>query len=198
VLAPTFTVIVDAPPAVTDAGLKLTVVPAGWPLALKVTVGAGPVMTAVPIVDVPLPPCWMLRLVGLAVIEKSDGGAAVTVNATAVVRVALAPVPVTVTVYVPGVVLPPTFTVIVEELPAVMVVGLNAIVTPAGWPVALSVTLCVAPAVTAVAIVDVPLAPCWMLRLDGFALIEKSDAVTVSPTVVVCVTLAPVPVTVIV
>jgi hypothetical protein len=29
---------VDEPPADTDAGLKLTVAPAGWPLALNVTV----------------------------------------------------------------------------------------------------------------------------------------------------------------
>jgi len=51
---------------------------------------------------------------------------------------------------------------------------------------------------TAVPIVEAPLPPCWMLRLVGLALIEKSDAVTVRPTVVVCVALVPVPVTVIV
>jgi hypothetical protein len=32
------TVIVDEPPAVTDVGLKLTVVPDGCPLALRLTV----------------------------------------------------------------------------------------------------------------------------------------------------------------
>ncbi len=79
----------------------------------------------------------------------------------------LAPVPVTVTGYVPGVVVPPTVTVIVDEAPAVSVVGLNAIVTPDGCPLALSVTDCAAPFVTAVLIVDVPFEPCWMLRLVG-------------------------------
>jgi len=49
-----------------------------------------------------------------------------------------------------------------------------------------------------VPIVDVPFEPCWTLRLLGLALIEKSDAVTVSPTVVVCVPLEPVAVMVIV
>ena len=69
--APTLTVIVEEPPAVTEAGLKLTVVPAGWPLALRLTVCAEPVVTAVLIVEVPLPPCWTLTEVGLAAIEKS-------------------------------------------------------------------------------------------------------------------------------
>ena len=66
------TVIVEEPPAVTDVGLKLTVVPAGWPLALSATDCAAPLVTAVEIVDVPLPPWAMLRLLGLALIEKSD------------------------------------------------------------------------------------------------------------------------------
>ena len=56
--------------------------------------------TAVPIVDVPLVPCAIVRLVGDAVIAKSDGGAAVTVSVTPTEWVALPPVPVTVTAYV--------------------------------------------------------------------------------------------------
>jgi hypothetical protein len=101
-------------------------------------------------------------------------------------------------VYVPGVVLAPALTVIVEELPAATVVGLKLIVTPDGCPLALSVTDCAAPEVTAVLTVDVPLLPCCTLRSVGFAAIEKSDAVTVRETEVVCVPLVPVPVTVIV
>ncbi len=54
--------------------------------------------------------------------------------------VALAPVPVTVIAYVPGVVPPPTLTVIVEELPAATEVGANETVVPAGCPDALSAT----------------------------------------------------------
>ena len=101
-------------------------------------------------------------------------------------------------VYVPVAVALLAFTVIVEELPAVTVAGLKPIVTPAGSPVALSVTDWAAPEVTAVLIVDVPLFPCCTLMSAGLAAIEKSDAVTVRATVVECVALAPVPVTVIV
>ena len=72
-LAPTATVIVDEFPEATEAGLKLTVVPAGWPLALRATVCEPPLVIAVPIVDVPLAPCAALRLVGVALIEKSAG-----------------------------------------------------------------------------------------------------------------------------
>ena len=92
------TVIVEEPPAVTDDGLKLTVVPAGWPLALNATDCAEPLVTAVEIVEVPLPPCATLKLLGLELIEKSDGGAAVTVRLTVVECVTLVPVPVTVIV----------------------------------------------------------------------------------------------------
>jgi hypothetical protein len=98
VLAPTFTVIVDELPAVSEAGLKLTVVPAGRPLALSETVCAEPFVTAVPIVDVALAPWTIVRLLGLAEREKSGGGGAVTVRLTAAECVALAPVPVTVSV----------------------------------------------------------------------------------------------------
>jgi hypothetical protein len=181
------TVIVDEPPVLTDVGLKLTVAPAGWPLALNEIVCAAPVSTAVPIVDVPFAPCATEMLLGDAVSAKSDGGAAVTVRLTVAERVAVCPLPVTVMVYVPGVVLAPALTVIVEELPAATVVGLKLIVTPDGCPLALSVTDCAAPDVTAVLTVDAPLPPCCTLRSTGFAAIEKSEAVTVRETAVVCV-----------
>ena len=61
---------------------------------------------------------------------------------------------------------------------------MNEIVTPAGWPLALRLTLCAAPLSTAVPIVDVPLCPWATLRLLGLAEIEKSDATTLSATVV--------------
>jgi hypothetical protein len=98
VVEPTLTVIVDELPAVTEVGLKLTVVPAGAPLELSETVCAAPFVTAVPIVDVPLAPCTIVKLFGAAEMEKSGGGGAVTVRLTDVECVALAPVPVTVIV----------------------------------------------------------------------------------------------------
>jgi hypothetical protein len=124
----------------TEAGLKVAVVPAGTPPALNEIVCTEPLSTAVPIVDVPLAPCAIETLLGDAVSAKSDAGAAVTVSATSTEWVAVGPVPVTVIVYGPVAVVLLAVTVIVEELPAVTVAGLNAIVTPAGRPVALSVT----------------------------------------------------------
>src|SRR6267378_2194386 len=79
----------------------------------------------------------------------------------------------------------------VELLPAATAVGLNDAVAPAGRPVALKLTFCAEPLVTAVEIVDVPLEPCWTETLVGFAPIEKSfggGAVSVSVEVPPAVT----------
>jgi hypothetical protein len=84
-------------PAVTDAGLKLAETPAGSAPMLSETVCADPLVTAVEMVDVPLPPCGALAFVAL--IEKSDGGGVVTVSVTVAVCVnPVAPAPVTVIV----------------------------------------------------------------------------------------------------
>ena len=83
-----------------------------------------------------------------------------------------------------------TATVIVDEPPAVTDEGLKPTVAPVGCPLAANATDCAAPLVTAVEIVEVPLAPRATVTLDGLALSEKSaggGAVTVSATVVVCV-----------
>ena len=196
--APTVSVSVEELPAVTVAGLKLAVAPAGRPEALSATDCAASTVTAVEIVDVPLAPCAKLTLAGAAETEKSVG-AAVTVSVTVVVWVALVPLPTTVSVYVPGAVAAPAVTVIVDEPPAVMLDGAKPTVVPAGAPVALKETLCADPFVTAVETVDFALAPCTTLTVVGLAASEKSDdgaAETVSATVVVCVALVPVPVTV--
>src|SRR5439155_22935881 len=78
--------------------------PAGSPLAESVTVSADPLMAAVEIVDVALPPCTADRLLGFALIEKSLGAGVVIVSVTAVLWVALGALPVTVFVYLTGVV----------------------------------------------------------------------------------------------
>ncbi len=152
-------------------------------------------------VEGPLSPWTKERLVGFALIEKSsDGGAAVTVKLTEVLCIALVAVPVTVRVYVPGAAVPAP-TVSVELPPAVTEVGLSVAVAPAGVPLTVRSTVSAAPLVTAVEMVDVPFAPCARERLAGLALIEKSfatGAVIVNVTGVLCVALAPVPVTVIV
>src|SRR5712691_7435665 len=120
VLVPTATVMVEEPPAATDVGLKLTVVPAGWPLALRLTVCAAPLVTAVEIVAPSVAPSPMLRLPGVAAIEKS---------AAVIVRP-------------PGVVVAPTLTVMREEPLAVTYAGLKLTVVPAGRPLALRLTVC--------------------------------------------------------
>ena len=94
VVAPaTVAVSVEEPPALTEPGLNEIVTPEGRPLALRLTLWAAPLSTAVETVDVPFCPCATLMLLGLAEIEKSD---AVTVRATVVVWLPLAAVPVTV------------------------------------------------------------------------------------------------------
>jgi hypothetical protein len=93
---------------------------------------ANPLTIAVAIVELPFEPWAMLRLFGFALIEKSDGGAAVTLSVTDVVCVALVPVPEIVIVYVPVAVPAPTLTVMVEEPPAVTEAGLKPTVVPAG------------------------------------------------------------------
>jgi len=89
-------VVVELPPAVTALGLKVAAAPAGSPLALKVTVCADPLTTAVAMVDVTVCPCSVLTLGGLALIEKSSDAGALTASAMVVAWLAEAPVPVTV------------------------------------------------------------------------------------------------------
>ncbi len=48
---------VPEPGAAIDVGLKLTVTPVGWPVAVKATAESKPPETVVVIVDVPLLPC---------------------------------------------------------------------------------------------------------------------------------------------
>src|SRR5205809_7948271 len=95
VAAPTLKVNVEPPPAVVVGGLNEAVAPGGTPLALSVTVSAEPLVTAVEMVDVALPPCTADTLPGFAPIEKSLG-AAVTVSVTVVLWGAAEAVPVTV------------------------------------------------------------------------------------------------------
>jgi hypothetical protein len=54
----------------TDVGLKVTEICDGW-LAERLMFCAAPIVTRVLIVEVPLEPCPMVRLVGVAEMEKS-------------------------------------------------------------------------------------------------------------------------------
>ena len=100
----------------------------------------------------------------------------------------------------PGVVEAPTLNVSVELAPALTEAGLNEAVVPVGRAPVLRVMLSALPLVRTVEMVEVPVPPCATETELGFALIEKSfgggGAVTVRFTVVECVALAAVPVTV--
>ncbi len=58
-------------PAVTEVGLSEAVGPEGETLAERLMVPTEPLVTAVLMVEVALLPCAIVRLVGLALIEKS-------------------------------------------------------------------------------------------------------------------------------
>ena len=95
-LDPTVIVIVELPPpgAAIELGLKLTVVPLGAPLAVRLIALLKPPLTVVVIVEVPELPCPTLTEVGEPVSAKLAGTA--TVRATVVLCWIPPPVPVTV------------------------------------------------------------------------------------------------------
>jgi len=126
----------------------------------------------------------------------------VTVTVTVVVCVFPPPFPVTVIVDVPSAALLPAAIVIVEvpEPGAATVAGLKLTVTPRGWPEADSAIDELKPFNAVVVIVEVPEVRRATVTALGEALMLKSAPAvnTVRETAVVCVTPAPVPVTVIV
>jgi hypothetical protein len=120
----------------------------------------------------------------------------VTVSEIVVACDADALVPLTTMLYVPAAAVPVAI-VSVELPPAVMVDEENDALAPAGRPLAESATLCAAPDVTVVEIVLVAVAPWSAVTAVGLALMAKSaGAVTVRVTVVACVSVVPVAVTV--
>src|SRR5258708_13891159 len=68
---PTVTVSVEELPAITEVGFSEALGPEGETIAVRLMVPGEPWVTAVLIVEVPLLPCAIDRLVGLALIEKS-------------------------------------------------------------------------------------------------------------------------------
>ena len=162
VLDPTAIVIVElpAPGAAIGLGLKLTVVPLGAPLAVRLIALLNPPLTVVAIVEVPELPCATLTEVGEPVSVKL--AAAVTVRVTVALCWVSPPFPSTVIGYVPAAVLEPTAIVIVELPPpgAAIVLGLKLTVVPLGAPVAERLMALLKPPLTVVVIVEVPLPPC--------------------------------------
>jgi hypothetical protein len=158
---------------VTLVGLKLALAPAGEPLMERLMVWALPLVTAVEMVELPPLPCSRLMELGLALIEKSFGGGAITVNVTVAACVADEAVPVTVRVYVPGDAVP-ALTESVENPPALTLVGFTLAVTPWGAPLTTRLIVSALPLTTEVEMVDVPPAFAPSESEVGEAWMEKS------------------------
>jgi len=151
-------VMVEVPAPVIEVGLKLTVTPAGWPVADKVMAELKPPVTVLLMVEPPELPCATETEAGAAPMEKLGGP--VTVRETVVVWLVLPEVPVTVMLYVPVTVDEATAIVMVEVPAPVIEVGLKLTVTPVGWPVADKVTAESKPPVTTLLMVELPELPC--------------------------------------
>jgi hypothetical protein len=122
-----------------------------------------------------------------------------TFSVTIVVCGPLVAMPLTVSGYEPAATDGLANSVNVAEPPAVTVAGLNDAVTPLGAPVTDNAMDCAEPAAIAVLMVVLVEAPAVMLTEGGEAAREKSFApvlVIVTDTVVECVPLPAVPVTV--
>ena len=117
-----------------EAGLKLTVTPAGWPLAVKATAESNPPETVEVMTAVPLEPSSRYPDEGDAERVNVPVVAAVTVSETVVVSVVVPEVPFTVMLYVPEAVEEATVIVMVEVPDPVTEDGLKPIVTPVGCP----------------------------------------------------------------
>jgi hypothetical protein len=152
-------------------GLTLGVTPLGNPLTLKDTGAVNPPVRVIVIVVIPLPPGFIIRLVGLAEIEKSGVSGALTVRLMGILCVKPPPAPVIVTVAGPVVAVLDAAKVRALAFPVVEV-GLKLAVTPAGNPLALNATLPVKPPVRVIVIVLIPLAPRSIVRLVGLAVSE--------------------------
>jgi len=164
------------PGAAIDAGLKLTVTPAGRPEAEREIAELNPPLTAVEIVALPELPWATDRLVGEPLSVKAGVAVAVTVRATVVVCVTPLPVAVTVTLLVPVVAVLLAVKVRVElPLPGAPIdVGLKLAVTPVGRPEAEREIAELNPPLTVVEIAVLPEPPGATDKLVGEALKAKS------------------------
>ena len=164
---------------VVEIGLKLAVTPLGNPLALKATLPVKAPTRVMAIVLATLAPRFTVRMVGVALSDKSGAWFTVTINC--VERVNPPPVPVTVTVIIPSVAELDAVRVSALLVP-VVVAGLNVAVTPLGNPLALKATLAENPPLRVIVIELVPLAPRLIVKVEGFAEIVKFAASGVALT----------------
>jgi hypothetical protein len=156
------------PVPVDEAGLNVAVTPLGKPVALRPTPLVKPPVRVIVIVLALLAPRFTVRLDGLAERVKSGVGGALIVRINVVERVSPPPEPLMVTLVIPVAAVLDAAKVN-ALLPPVVEGGLNVAVTPLGSPVTLKATALVNPPVRAIVIVLAPLAPRFMVRLEGEA-----------------------------
>ena len=151
------TVSVKTLEVVEDVGLNAAVTPLGWPVAANDTLPVKGLTSVTVIVSVPLAP-WAIDRVAAEGLSVKVPDTGVTVSEMEVVTgVSVPEVPVMVIGYVPATV--EEATVNVSTLDVAEDVGLNAAVTPLGWPVAANDTLPVKGLTSVTVMVSVPLEP---------------------------------------
>ena len=146
-------------------GLKDAVTPLGRPDADKLTLPLKPFSGLTLMVLVPLAPCAIVKVLGVAVSVKLGGAVTVREIVVACDKPPDAPETVTVAVPVAAVLLAASVRVLVPPVP----VGLNDAVTPLGRPDADKLTLLLKPFCGVTVMVPVPLVPWTRLRTFGEA-----------------------------
>jgi hypothetical protein len=152
---------------VTLAGLKVTVIPVGAPVAVRATAPVNGAVRVSVSALVPWAPCWTLSVAGARLSEKLPVGAAWTTRVSGAVT-AVTPEPVARIVI--GVEATATdANVLTERVPVVWPAAIVSpgSVTPVGRPSAAMVTAPSNPPVRVSVTPTDPLFPCWTVRLEG-------------------------------
>src|SRR5688500_172278 len=153
------------------AGSKDAVTPLGRPVAVSVTAPAKPFVRVIVTVDVVLPPCCTVAVVGASDSVNPPADVAAVMVSWNVAVLAVCPVAVLVTVTVVG---PPTVAfaaacsvmVDVEDVPG-MLAGVSAPVTPIGSPASSRAPAPANPPVLVSVTATLPFAPCARLVVAG-------------------------------
>ena len=133
------------PEPLTEAGVKMPLLPVGSPVTVRATEPVNPPVAAIVVVKLAAFPAETVCEAGETLIVKFPVPAALTTRFTVTEWERLPLVPVTVTLYVPTAVLAAVVSVSVEDPAPVTDVGLKLPVTPVGNPLTLKVTALLKP-----------------------------------------------------
>ncbi len=167
-----------------EAGLKVTVTPAGAPELVRST-APEKFVRSMAAVALPFPPCATVSAAG-AILSAMAPGAWVTVSVRMAVALTPDPVPWIVTEWSPVATDGPTVSVTAAVVP-VTLAGEKETITPAGAPLAVRITAPVNEPVRAIVTTTPPDAPCSTVTAVGATSNESpGGASTVRCTVAVC------------